>query len=442
MIDEREKQLAEFCLETALKLGAQAARITLDKSDENVVSTLNGEVDSMTRCSDRSVSVALYVDGRYGVFSTNKLDEESLKDFIAHDIATVRMLAPDPCRALPEPSRLCSTAVSGDEMGILDPDLGSITPAQRREAALGASVFGRGGILSEEGEYSDTGYDTYLIDSQGARCLHSETFHDYGVELTLNEDRSGRKNSAYWWTSAPFARDFDASGCGAKALELALAREDSAPCRSGRYNMVVDSEVASKFVSPIIKALNGYKLQQEDSFLAGSLGRKLFPEGLTLLDRPHIKGQTGSKLFDSEGVATAECPVIEAGVVQRYFINTYMSRKMGIPATSEDCFRAFVPGWPHPGLDAASIMEMCGDGILVTGFNGGNNNSTTGDFSYGIEGFLFKGGKIVRPVSEMVVTGNFLSLWGGFIAAGEDSRQCKSKLIPTLAFANVDFSGE
>ena len=25
-------------------------------------------------------------------------------------------------------------------------------------------------------------------------------------------------------------------------------------------------------------------------------------------------------------------------------------------------------------------------GILVTGFNGGNNNSSTGDFSYGIEG--------------------------------------------------------
>ena len=42
----------------------------------------------------------------------------------------------------------------------------------------------------------------------------------------------------------------------------------------------------------------------------------------------------------------------------------------------------------------------------------------------------------------MLVTGNFLTLWGKLIAAGDDSRPCKGKLIPTLAFADVDFSGE
>jgi len=86
-------------------------------------------------------------------------------------------------------------------------------------------------------------------------------------------------------------------------------------------------------------------------------------------------------------------------------------------------------------------MKMCGDGILVTDFNGGNSNPVTGDFSYGIEGFLFKDGKISRPVSGMLVTGNFLNLWKGLIAAGDDARACMSKLIPTLAFADVDFSG-
>lgn len=86
-------------------------------------------------------------------------------------------------------------------------------------------------------------------------------------------------------------------------------------------------------------------------------------------------------------------------------------------------------------------MKQCGSGIYVTAFNGGNSNSATGDFSYGVEGFLFENGRIVRPISEMLMTGNFISLWADVIAVADDARTCLSKLIPTLAFSNVDFSG-
>ena len=38
--------------------------------------------------------------------------------------------------------------------------------------------------------------------------------------------------------------------------------------------------------------------------------------------------------------------------------------------------------------DLNGLVADIKQGILVTGFNGGNSNSSTGDFSYGIEGFL------------------------------------------------------
>jgi len=47
----------------------------------------------------------------------------------------------------------------------------------------------------------------------------------------------------------------------------------------------------------------------------------------------------------------------------------------------------------------------------------------------------------VRPVSGMLMTGNFLTLWAHLLAAGDDARPCQTKLIPTLAFGEVDFSG-
>ena len=76
----------------------------------------------------------------------------------------------------------------------------------------------------------------------------------------------------------------------------------------------------------------------------------------------------------------------------------------------------------------------------MTDLNGGNCNAATGDFSYGIEGFMFEEGKIAGPVSGMLITGNMRELWGNLLAAGTDLMDGFSRQVPTLAFENVDFS--
>lgn len=438
MIDPKDIELVRESLDMARQAGAGKARATLCRSEEDLVATLNGEVDRVTHCVDSSLSFALFADGRFGSFSTNKLDPASLRDFLESSVKTVRTISKDECRDLPDPRRCCSKAITGDELGLTDCRRESMTPEERIRMALDASVY-RDGILSEEGEYSDSVYKTVVMDTDGVLCLHSETSFDYGVEITIEED--GEKYSGYWWDSASHLDALDARSCGEKALARSRAQVGSGAVQGGRYNMVVDSEVASKMVSPVLRALNAFSIQQNNSFLVDSLGKRPFPKGLTIMDLPHIKGQTCSKLFDSEGVATAETPIIRSGEVCEYFVNTYMSRKLGIAPTVEEATRPKVLPWPESGLGRSEILKICGNGILVTDFNGGNSNPVTGDFSYGIEGFLFENGKVSRPVSGMLVTGNFLSLWKKLIAAGDDARDCMSKLIPTLAFADVDFSG-
>ena len=464
MITEKELQFVREALALARQAGAQKARATLSKSEEDLVATLDGEVDRVTHCADRSLSLALFVDGRFGSYSTNKLERTALEGFIRRAVAATRMVAGDPCRDLPDPARCCRDAVTGDELGLVDPSRDTLTPADRQQVALDASVFAasfRGSqpsgeaaavstaqaktentdyqIISEEGEYSDSIYETVVMDTNGLCCAHSETSFDYGVEITVESD--GEKYSGYWWDASSHRSELDAAACGRAALARAVAQIGSEPAPSGRYTAVIDAEMASKMVSPLLRALSGYSIQQNNSFLMDSLGQQRFPEGLTILDVPRIPGQTCSKYFDSEGVATAEAPIIERGVVREYFINTYMAHKMGMAPTIEDATRPKVLPWPEAGLDRDAILRRCGNGILVTDFNGGNSNPVTGDFSYGIEGYLFEEGRIVRPVSGMLMTGNFLELWSRLVAAGDDARPCQTKLVPTLAFAEVDFSG-
>ena len=441
LLNKEEMALARHCLAFALEAGADKARITLTKSLMNLTGLLNGEVDKVALALDRSLQLQLFVDGRFGTFSSNRLEEKELEAFIREAIDTVRMLEADAFRTLPAPERLVKNARTGRELDLYDPSYESLTAEERRTLALESCFYKKDNpwhLISEEGEYSDSVFDSLTLDSQGLEARHTETSFEIGYESTV-EDAEGNRFSSYWWDASPTLKALKWKDCAEKAFKRASAQIGPKEIPGGKYTLIVDSECASKLLTPVLNALGGSSLQQKNSFLTDSLGKKLFPESLTVMDLPLTKGDTGCRLFDSEGVATRERAIIDKGVVNTYFLNTYIAGKMGMEPTVEDATRVKV--LPVGGCKTqADVLRKAGDGILVTGFNGGNSNSATGNFSYGIEGFLIHDGKIVHPVREMLITGNFLTLWGDLLAAAEDARPCLSKLIPTLAFKDVDFS--
>ena len=92
---------------------------------------------------------------------------------------------------------------------------------------------------------------------------------------------------------------------------------------------------------------------------------------------------------------------------------------MGVePTVNSPSLLVLKPG----NKDLNGLVADVQKGILVTGFNGGNCNSSSGAFSYGIEGFLIENGKLTQPVSEMNVTGNMITLWASLSAVGNDPR--------------------
>ena len=77
----------------------------------------------------------------------------------------------------------------------------------------------------------------------------------------------------------------------------------------------------------------------------------------------------------------------------------------------------------------------------MTGFLGGNSNSTTGDFSLGVQGFRVRGGVLAEPVSEMNIAGNQKDFWKRLVAVGSDPFPYSAMLTPTLVFEGVQFAG-
>ena len=452
MIEIHEIEIARHCIIFACANGADNARVNLNKSSVDSCNMLNGELDKVTHAADRSVYLYLYVDGKYGTFSTNMLEKDKLEDFILKAIDMVRMLGEDICRRLPDPARTEKNAKTGRELGLYDETIEHNDSDSRLAKAKAMSIWQKGAtgeytLISEECEYSESYDDSLTIDSQGFEGRHTESAFSFFSEVTI-QDKEGNRYSGYWWDTSCLNSDADPSQCSKKALERAVAQIGPQPRRSGRARMVVDSSVASRLVAPVLNALNGSALQQKMSFLDGTLGQQVFSEGMNLMDLPRTEGRNGSRMYDSEGVATKDAPVIKDGVVCQYFINTYNAEKMGIEPTVEDasrpCLMPYMKGKEladgEISVSLKDILQFCRNGILVTGFNGGNTNPVTGDFSFGIEGFAFSKGKITHPVREMLITGNLKDLWNSLIAAGTDARPSSRWQIPTIAFENVSFS--
>ena len=583
-ISGAEIEIADKSVQMALDAGASAVMVSLDKAKTEIYALLDGEIDNIRQTGDRSLTFNIYADGKYGTFSTNRFEEDSLRDFLCKAVETVRMLVADPFRGLPDKKDLATDAVNGDEMGLCWYGYDSVTRDEKLEMARRVSVFGEFSapssdrnwrVVSEEVEYNNTLSDTYLTSSDGCRCRQTETSFEVSSQVTV-EDNEGNKYTGLWWDYGVSPEKVLSSECGRKAVEMAVMQIDPVNADKGKYTMVVSRLVSGRLLQPVLNALSSLSVYQKSSFLVDALGKQVFSKGLNVMDMPLEKGKSGAILFETDGRACRNREIISDGVVKENFTSIYMSRKLGIPPTSScpnrpvlqpfvseellagerggergvvngggrgvelgavnggergvergavnggergvelgavsGCERGAELGvvngdergaelgavnggergvelgemsgagfggergevsgdgrgvelcvvngggrgtelvgglGAERGLKAdlfvneiaeRDILDLCGSGILVTDFNGGNCNSATGDFSYGVSGFLFEDGKITSPIDSMLITGNMTDLWSNLLAAGSDPVPGMSRQVPTLAFRDVTFN--
>lgn len=438
MISDSNKKLAQWAMDFAQKNGCQAAKVSLYSGSNSSFELRNTKIDKLQQASENSLNLTLFVDGRYGSISTNRLDKKELESFIVNGIESTRYLAEDKYRMLPDSSRYYKGGKP--DLQLLDPKFDSVQPDDKvaLAKAIAEEVYGSDKrIISVESSYSDGVDFRYMLTSNGFEGETQSSWYSLSASVSMMGEGETRPSS-YWYESSLYFDKLIKEGIGHKALERVLRKLGQEKVKSGKYMMVVDPLNSSRLVSPLLQALYGSALQQKNSFMLNKLGEKIGGEKLTLIDEPHLLQSSGARYFDNEGVATHRMPVFEGGVLKTYFIDTYNAKKMNVdPTISQPSLLVMQMG--GKGLDG--LIAAVDRGILITGFNGGNCNSSTGDFSYGIEGFLIEDGKLTIPVSEMNVTGNMINLWSSLVETGNDPRLSSSWRIPSLVFDGVDFSG-
>ena len=110
MITDNNKKLAQWAMDFALKNGCQAAKVVLYANSNTSFELRDAKMDRLQQASESGMGINVYVDGRYGNYSTNRLDKKELETFIKNGIESTRYLAPDEFRVLADPPAIIQVA--------------------------------------------------------------------------------------------------------------------------------------------------------------------------------------------------------------------------------------------------------------------------------------------------------------------------------------------
>ena len=177
MITDNNKALTQWAMDFALKNGAQSAKLVLYNNSSSSFELRNAKMDRLQQSTENGLSISLYVDGRYGSFSTNRLDKKELETLILSGIESTRYLAPDEARVLPDPSRYYKGGLP--DLKLFDKRLYDINPDTKVDLARAAAeeVLGKDErIISVDSSYGDGESSSYRLISNGFEGESSSTW--------------------------------------------------------------------------------------------------------------------------------------------------------------------------------------------------------------------------------------------------------------------------
>jgi PmbA protein len=418
---EHVKQRVNDAMVMAKSLGADGAEVAMSRQQGLSVSTRLGEVENVEFTSDGALGITVYKEGRKGSASTADLSEKALKQAIEAAVNIAKYTSVDECSGLADKELL---AMNPEDLNLYHPKVLST------EDAIS---------LAKECEDTALAYDERISNSDGATLASFEGFKVYGNShgqlvgypstrhnlscvMIANEGEDMQRDYAY-----TVSREFDAMESAIKIGQQssieALSRLGAHKLATTKVPVMFRADIANSIFGHYIAAISGGNLYRKSSFLMDSIDKQVFPDFLSVSERPHLKKALASSAFDSEGIATVDREIITDGRLATYLLTSYSGRKLGMQSTGH---AGGIHNWQlgikdsGQGGDFDAMLKTLGTGLLVTELMGQGVNVVTGDYSRGAAGFWVENGEVAYPVDEITIAGKLQDMFAGILAIGND----------------------
>ncbi len=408
-------------VEKALELGASYAEARLHIKFGEGLSLLNDNVIGGGPRFSGGIAVRVIVDGSLGFASTSSWDKGSVLDAVERAVKSARSLARLSGKVTMSEERLGRASYEvkvrvkpwdtsfEDKVNFLLEVSKSLEPGK---ASLDSKLI----AYRDDTEYK------YLVTSDGGEVESLVP----RVEVFYNMAASYEGSRANKWGEVGGSGGFellDELGLKGRleedlqSLEVALTRGEKPP--KGVMDVVISPEIVGLALHESIghpseaDRVLGREAAQAGRSYREYIGGRIGSEVVTVIDDPTVPGSSGFYLYDDEAVPARPRILIDKGLLAELLHNRETAAVMGVrsnAAARASSFRGepivrMATTYMAPGdYTFDELVEGIQEGVYLKNYMEWNIDEWRLTARYvGLEAYLIKGGKVERPVRNVVL---------------------------------------
>jgi TldD protein len=281
--------------------------------------------------------------------------------------------------------------------------------------------------------YADSRRRILVANSEGTLATDEVVRTMFNVTCVATGDtgmQTGRESIGHTIGFELFDR-YDVAELAERAAARALTKLAARPAPSGQLPVVIGSGGGGVlFHEACGHGLEADLVAKGASVFANRQGQKVASELVTLVDDGTMAGEWGNFGIDDEGNPAGRNVLIEDGVLTDYMWDVLRARKEGRRPSGNGRRQSYqhlpMVRMTNTYLLAGSddpddIIAGTPHGVYVKHLGGGQVNTATGDFVFGMsEAYLIEGGRITEPLREGNLIGNGPEVLATIDAVGND----------------------
>jgi TldD protein len=424
-----DEAVIDRVLATAMRTGGEFAEVFAEDRRSSSALFDDGKVEELTSGRDRGAGIRVVVGDTTGFAHTADLSEPGL-------VAAAEAAAAAARGGGGGANVVALTRRPADRGYAIETYPEDVAKSRKVELLARADEVARtaGSAISQVSvSYGDSRRRILVANSDGVLTGDDTVRTLFAVSCVASGDagkQTGRESVGHTVGFELFDM-VDVEELARRAAGRALTKLDARPAPSGQMPVVIASGGGGVlFHEACGHGLEADLVAKGASVFKGRVGERVASPGVTVVDDGTMAKEWGNIAVDDEGNPAQRNVLIEDGYLTDYMWDHLRARKEG-RASSGNGRRQTYQHLPMVRMtntyllagtdDPDEIIASTERGVLVNHLGGGQVNTATGDFVFGMtEAYLIEGGRVTEPLREGNLIGNGPEVLQRIDALGND----------------------
>jgi TldD protein len=424
-----DHDLIQRTLGAALKTGGDLAEIFVEDKASSNATFDDGKVENLTSGRDRGAGIRVIVGDTTGFAHTADLTEQGLASAAEAAAAAAR----EGGGGVREVALTRVDAPRPNDVAMLPEDVAKSRKVELLRRADDAARAAGAAISQVTARYGDSRRRILVANSDGLLTEDDQVRTLFAVMAVASGDTGMQTGYQTLGRTVGFELfdAYDVEDLARTAAQRALTKLAARPAPSGTMPVVIGPGGGGVlFHEACGHGLEADLVAKGASVFANRIGERVADPRITLVDDGTMAEEWGCFAVDDEGSVAQRNVLIEDGILTDYMWDLLRSRKEGRSRSGNGrrqsykhlpmvrMTNTYVLAGPDEPDD---IIAGTPNGVYVAHLGGGQVNTATGDFVFGMtEAYLIEDGQITEPIREGNLIGNGPAVLASIDAVGHD----------------------